>query len=186
MLRALNAEPHIIAAGLYDSGGKVFATYVRSGEIQNTNFPEWRADATQFSPNSITLFRSINLDGERAGSIVIISDLSGLNARLRRYAGIAALVFVVSVFVALLVSSRILPLITQPILQLSEVATRVSTEDYTVRATPRGKDEVRKLIDSFNQMLQRIQERDLALKGAKDELELPSGEANAGTTNGSH
>jgi signal transduction histidine kinase/DNA-binding response OmpR family regulator len=173
VLGALKAEHNIVAAGLYDSEGKVFASYLRSGGKQEDNLPKWHEDGTQVSPNAITLFRSIHLDGERAGSIVIISDLSALHARLREYARIAALIFVVAILVALLVSSRILPVITQPILQLSEVASRISTqEDYTLRVTQRGEDEIGKLIGSFNQMLQRVQERDVALKGAKDELEL--------------
>src|SRR4029077_20103337 len=66
-----------------------------------------------------------------------------------------------------------LRLITEPILHLAQVAARVTAkEDYTLRALPRGEDEAGALIGSFNQMLERIQERDKALKGAKDDLEL--------------
>ena len=124
MLGALKAEHHIVAAGLYDGDRTVFASYLRSGDEQQFILPKWHEDGAQVSPNAITLFRSIQLDGERAGSIVIISDLSALRARLRQYAGIATLVFVISILMALLVSSRILPVITQPILQLSEVASQ--------------------------------------------------------------
>ena len=173
MLGALKAEHNIVVAGLYDGGGKAFASYFRSGDKQPVNLPAWRLDGAQVSPDSITLFRSIPLDGESVGAIVIISDLSTLHAKLRQYARIAVLVFVIAILVALLVASRILPVITQPILQLSELASRVSTEEnYTLRATPRSADEVGTLIGSFNQMLQRIQERDIALKGAKDDLEI--------------
>ncbi|HMH00772.1 MAG TPA: response regulator [Terriglobales bacterium] len=173
MLGALKAEHNIVVAGLYDGGGKAFASYFRSGDKQPVNLPAWRLDGAQVSPDSITLFRSIPLDGESVGAIVIISDLSTLHAKLRQYARIAVLVFVIAILVALLVASRILPVITQPILQLSELASRVSTEEnYTLRATPRSADEVGTLIGSFNQMLQRIQERDIALKGAKDGLEI--------------
>jgi PAS domain S-box-containing protein len=64
-------------------------------------------------------------------------------------------------------------LITEPILHLAQVAARVTAkEDYALRALPRGDDEVGALIGSFNQMLERIQERDAALQGAKSELEL--------------
>lgn len=49
----------------------------------------------------------------------------------------------------------------------------VSTkEDYSLRAFPAGEDEVGELVESFNHMLERIQERDVALQSAKDELEL--------------
>jgi signal transduction histidine kinase/CheY-like chemotaxis protein len=53
------------------------------------------------------------------------------------------------------------------------LAERVSTkEDYTLRAVAVGKDELGKLVGAFNQMLERIQERDAALQNAKDQLEL--------------
>jgi nitrogen fixation/metabolism regulation signal transduction histidine kinase len=82
-------------------------------------------------------------------------------------------VILISILVTYIVSSRLLRLITEPILHLAQIATRVTTnEDYAVRAIPRGEDEVGALIGSFNQMLERIQERDAALQGAKSELEL--------------
>jgi len=173
MLGALKAEHSVVAAGLYDNRGRVFATYLPTGDPQNRSLPEWREDGAQVSAESITLFRSIRLDDERVGSIAIVSDLSTFRARLRQYAKIATLVFVISIIIALVVSSRILLLLTQPILQLSEVASTVSSqEDYSLRVAVQGKDEVGKLIASFNQMLERIQERDAALKSAKDELEI--------------
>src|SRR5712692_11273931 len=45
-------------------------------------------------------------------------------------------------------------------------------EDYTLRAVAVGEDELGKLVKSLNQMLERIQERDVALQNAKDQLEL--------------
>ena len=56
---------------------------------------------------------------------------------------------------------------------MAKIAGRVSSqEDYTLRAVPTGTDEVGNLVVAFNQMLERIQERDSALKGAKDQLEV--------------
>src|SRR5882762_8956541 len=60
-----------------------------------------------------------------------------------------------------------------PILQLAGIAAKVSAnEDYTLRGLPGDGDEVGTLVSSFNQMLERIQERDAALQGAKEKLEL--------------
>jgi signal transduction histidine kinase/CheY-like chemotaxis protein len=58
-------------------------------------------------------------------------------------------------------------------LQLAGIAAKVSAnEDYTLRGLPGDGDEVGTLVSSFNQMLERIQERDAALQGAKEKLEL--------------
>jgi signal transduction histidine kinase/CheY-like chemotaxis protein len=92
-----------------------------------------------------------------------------LHARLREYAEIAAVVLLLSILASFLVSSRLLLVLTEPILQLARIATRVSAEeDYSLRAVPRGQDEVGALVGSFNQMLERIQQRDTALQAAKD------------------
>jgi two-component system sensor histidine kinase/response regulator len=63
-------------------------------------------------------------------------------------------------------------LITGPILQLAKIAGRVSAhEDYTLRAVATAKDEVGTLVGAFNQMLDRIQERDAALQQSNNQLE---------------
>jgi PAS domain S-box-containing protein len=173
MLGALRAERNIVAAGLYDSHGTVFAEYRSAGLSRLFAMPPRREDGARFENDSLTLYRTVSLGGEKAGTIVIISDLDALNARIGQYKRISVAVMLISVLATYLVSSRLLKLITEPILHLAQIAARVTaSEDYGVRAVPRGEDEVGTLIGSFNRMLDRIQERDAALKGAKDDLEL--------------
>ncbi len=173
MLGALRAERHIVAACLYDSRGVAFAEYRRYGVEASMAMPPQREDGAVFGKNSLTLYRTVSLGGERAGSIAIISDLGALQAKIKQYTEISVVVILFSVLATYLVSSRLLRLITEPILHLAQIATRVTAnEDYAVRAVARGEDEVGTLIGSFNQMLERIQERDEALQGAKGELEI--------------
>src|SRR5277367_1128591 len=173
MLGALRAERHIVAACLYDSHGAIFAEYRRDGIDSAFVMPARRDDQAVFGKDSLTLYRTVSLGGEKSGAMVIISDLGALQARIRQYTQISVVVILVSILVTYIVSSRLLRLITEPILHLAQIATRVTAnEDYAVRAIPRGEDEVGELIGSFNQMLERIQERDAALQGAKSELEL--------------
>ena len=173
MLAALRAERHIVAACLYDSRGMVFAEYRREGIGPELAMPPWHADGAQFQKDSLILYRSVSLETEKSGSIAIISDLGALQAKIRQYLEISVVVILFSSLATYLVSSRLLRLITEPILHLAQVAAKVTAkEDYALRALPRGEDEVGALIGSFNQMLERIQERDAALQGAKSELEL--------------
>jgi PAS domain S-box-containing protein len=173
MLGALRAEHHIVAACLYDSHGAIFAEYRRDGIDSAVVMPTRRDDQAVFGKDSLTLYRMVLLGGEKAGSIAILSDLGALQAKIRQYTQISVLVILISILVTYIVSSKLLRLITEPILHLAQIATRVTTnEDYAVRAMPRGGDEVGALIGSFNQMLERIQERDKDLQGAKGELEL--------------
>ena len=173
MLSALRAEPHIVAACLYDSHGVVFAEYRRTGIAAVFAMPSRREDGAQFQKDSLTLFRAVSLGGEKTGAIAIISDLGALQAKIKQYTEISVVVILFSILATYVVSSRLLQLITEPILHLAQVAARVTAkEDYGLRALPRGEDEVGALIGSFNQMLERIQERDAALQGVKNELEL--------------
>ena len=180
ILGALRAEPHILGACLYDNDGLVFAEYRRKGLDSDFMMPSSHSDRAQFQGQSLILFRSVFLNGDKAGSIAIISDLAAFRARLREYVKIVLLVLIVSVLVTYLVSARFLRIVSDPLLQLADMAERVSArKDYSLRAVVRGNDEIGKLIGSFNQMLDRIQQRDVALKKANDELELRVNERTA-------
>ena len=173
ILNALRAERHIVAACLYDKHGEFFAAYQREAGTNDCLGVPPNDSVVKFEAKSVTLGQVISLSGEVAGSIVVVSDLDALHAKIRQYTEITALVIFLSVVATLLVSSRLIGLITEPILQLANIAGRVSAqEDYTLRAMPTGGDEVGVLVSAFNQMLERIQERDWALQKAKDQLEV--------------
>ena len=173
ILNALRAERHIVAACLYDKHGEVFAAYQREAGTNDCLGVPPNDSAPKFEAKSVTLGQVIFLSGEVAGSIVVVSDLDALRAKIRQYTEITALVIFLSVLATLLVSSRLIGLITEPILQLANIAGGVSAqEDYTLRAMPTGEDEVGVLVNAFNQMLERIQERDWAVQRANDQLEV--------------
>jgi PAS domain S-box-containing protein len=171
ILSALRAERHVVEACLYDKHGKFFADYKREPGVDHCSESATHAEV-KFGAESVTLSQRISLGGEMAGSIVLISDLDALHAKIRRYTEIAALVIFLSVLATLLVASRLIRLITRPILQLAKIAGRVSAkEDYTLRAVAGSADEVGMLVTAFNQMLERIQERDAALQNSNNQLE---------------
>jgi signal transduction histidine kinase/DNA-binding response OmpR family regulator len=59
------------------------------------------------------------------------------------------------------------------LLQLAGVATRISREqDYSLRVVQLGSDEIGKVVESFNLMLEQVHERDQALISANDDLEI--------------
>jgi signal transduction histidine kinase/DNA-binding response OmpR family regulator len=172
MLAALRAEHDVMGACLYDNHGNIFAEYRRAGLTTGFEMPSWRKDGAQFDRHSITLFRSVSLESEKTGSIAIVSDLSGFRARFWEYTKIAILVLFISTMATYLISSRLLRIVSDPIVQLARIAARVTAEEnYALRAIPQGNDESGMLVNSFNQMLERIEQRDLALQNAKDELE---------------
>jgi signal transduction histidine kinase/DNA-binding response OmpR family regulator len=173
MLSTIRSERYVMAAVLYDKNGKVFAEYRRDGLGAEFKTPAWKEEGTEFEPWSLTLYRNISLGGEKAGSIAIVSDLSELQSKMREYRTLSLFVLAVSILITFVISSRLVRLITQPILRLAEIAGKVSAQkNYALRAMSNGRDEVGKLVGAFNEMLTGIQERDAALQGAKDQLEV--------------
>jgi signal transduction histidine kinase/CheY-like chemotaxis protein/HAMP domain-containing protein len=172
MLEGLRSEPHVVAACLYSKLGEVFAEYQRKNDGPECPKVGPRTENVRFEADSLTLYRKLYLGGEATGAITIISDLDGLRTKMTEYTGISSLVIVLSVLATFFASSWLVRLITQPILQLAEVAGKVSEqENYALRAILGSNDEVGKLVSSFNGMLERIQERDSELQGAKEQLE---------------
>jgi len=172
-LKALRVERHIAAACLYDKRGNVFAEYRRDSAAPACQMTATLEEGARFDKELVVLSRNISLSGKSTGAIAILSDFSQLDAKMKRFREISLLVLIVSLLVTVFVSKRLVGLITEPILQLAGLAERVSTkEDYTLRAIAVGDDELGKLVGSFNQMLERIQERDVALNSAKEDLEV--------------
>ena len=165
ILRALRVEHNVLAASLYDDKREMFAEYRRSDLATNFRAPVWQKAGARFDRQTISLARGVSLNGEAIGSIVILSDLSELRASLREFAQISVLVLLVSVLLTYLASSRLLRRVSDPIVELAEVARRVSSgQDYSLRGVPPSNDEAGKLVASFSQMLDGIQQRDLALR----------------------
>ncbi len=89
-----------------------------------------------------------------------------------RYALIGGCVLLVSWAVAFLLAARLQRAISAPISHLALVMNQVQARnDYSLRATKRGNDELGALIDGFNSMLDQIRAQDSALQEARDNLE---------------
>jgi signal transduction histidine kinase/DNA-binding response OmpR family regulator len=175
-LLALKTATNITSAGIYRSDGRSFAAYWRDQSRQVPALPLVPPGATEayrFEGNQVVLVRSIVSEGKPVGIVYMQSDSQVLNARLKRYAGISAIVLVASLLAALLVSSMFRRAVAEPIVHLAETARAVSRDrNYSVRAMPSGSGgELTVLVDAFNEMLVQIQQRDGALQEGRDELE---------------
>src|SRR5467141_1431 len=175
-LSALKAAPNVVLAGIYTLDGRPFATYWRDCNAQTVALPQMYTNQTEghwFKDGQLLLVRTIVFQGKPTGTVYIRSDLREMSARLRRYAGIAAIVLLASLVTALVVASIFQRAVAEPIVHLAEITRIVSRDkNYAMRATPTGKrDEPDILIQAFNEMLGQIQQREEALQQAHDELE---------------
>ncbi len=170
-LKGLQAQPHIVAACVYDKAGKVVATYLRTPA--KVSFPPPSPDNThRFTADSLELFRKITFAEEHIGTIYVQSNLEEMQRRLRQYAWIGGLILLAVIVIGYLLASRLQRVISEPIAQLVGVAHAVGAEqNYAIRATKYGDDELGRLIDGFNGMLAQIQARDAELQNARADLE---------------
>jgi signal transduction histidine kinase/DNA-binding response OmpR family regulator len=175
-LSALKAAPNIVSAGIYTLESRPFAMYQRDGAGQGLALPSIPAGEIEthwFKDGQLVLVRRIVFQGKPSGSVFIRSDLQEMSHRLKRYAGIAAMVLFASLIAALLVASVFQRAVAEPIVHLAELAGIVSRDkDYSVRATSTGnRDEPDILIHAFNEMLGQIQQHEGALQQVHRELE---------------
>ena len=173
-LAGLEAESHIGAAAIYDAQGRLFAQYAPAGSAPAPPPPSPLPNAIdhEFLGRTVVVSRPIMFEGGTTGTVVVQADLEEMASRLVRYGSLVALVSAISFLLALALSSRMQGVISGPILRLADGARRVSREkDYAVRVAPEGRDEVGELIETFNDMLSGIQERDASLQDARSLLE---------------
>lgn len=175
-LSALNASPHIVYAAIYSPDGQAFAHYSRDGgrkALPVPSLPSGQARAHWFARGQMALVQAIIFQGKLTGFVYIVTDLQALNDRLKSYALIAVAVLMISLVVALLISRISQRVISEPVVQLAQTVRFVTHEkNYSIRAVPsQNRDEVSTLIESVNEMLEQIQQRDTALQRAHSELE---------------
>jgi signal transduction histidine kinase len=175
-LAALKTAPNILSATVYKIDGKPFAGYRRPDASDSGPAPRIPAGQLQIvsmDSSELKLARLILLDGEPTGIVYIRSDLLELKNRFLSYAGIVAGVLFASLLAAWIISSLSRRTISKPIVDLADLANRVSKErNYGVRAVQTVKrGELATLINAFNEMLEQIQQRDAALEKAREELE---------------
>ncbi len=171
-LQALRAEKHIIAAGLYDKKGNLFARY--PSDIPKYNLPlHPAADSFFYAKGYLQGFLPVAQGSRRLGTLYLQSDMNAIYTRFERYGMIAVLVIGLSILVAYLLSRQLQKKISKPILALAKTARQISDKrDYTVRAEKIDEDELGALTDAFNQMLTQIEKQNAEITSFNHALEL--------------
>lgn len=172
ILGNLREEDSLSGARIFSRDGRPFASYLRT-EAPHVALPEEaEPDKIYMEANRIRLFRSIRYrEGDSIGTIYLDSSLAKVHARLWRYAGIIVLVIVLLFPLVFIVSIGLQRIITDPIKDLATVASSIAEQkNYSFRARKHSRDEIGRLTDSINHMLESIEARDTKLVQQADEL----------------
>ena len=169
ILQSLEAKPNILAGRVFDRAGGVAAEMVRDPALAAAHGPQPPAGQAEgvfhFRDGHGEIWQPVPLGADRFGTIQLLVSMARINRSLLLLAGLMAVMLVAGLALALLASSRLLRVIVDPILSLSGSMAAVTREQrYDVRAPVHGRDELGLLAEGFNDMIARIEARDLFLE----------------------
>ena len=169
-LAALQVRPTMLAAALYSVNGALYAAYVRPGERAPPAQLHTDAKRTLISGGGVELIAPVLRNGERLGTIYLRAR-HDIWARAKAYLSIFGLVTLMSLLVALALSSTLQKVITEPLDAMASVARQVvNRRDYSLRAKKTTDDEIGVVVEAFNSMLDEVQSRARALEQSNTAL----------------
>ncbi len=187
ILQALSTQPHIHAAYLFDRRGEAVAEYLPQKDasfawqyleqdFSTVHSSSWTISTVEQINSSffhLGVFTPIFYDGNRVGTLYVLSDLDPLYGRVSGVAfGIILSLFLLFVF-SLFLAARLQKPIIDPLLNLAGVMEKVSAQkDYSVRAKKMTNDEIALLVDGLNHMLDQVEEHQRQQLRLQEHLEL--------------
>jgi signal transduction histidine kinase len=170
ILSALKAEPHILAASIYDKEGNLFSFYPATLKVDD--FPKVTGNGYYFEQSHLVGFQPIVQGTNHLGTLYMKSDMKAMGERFSVYGFVVILIVGFSFLLAYIISNALQQSISKPILGLAETAHAISDrQDYSVRATKIGDDELGLLTDAFNQMLTQIEKQNVEIQLFNQKLE---------------
>lgn len=182
-LQSLVYRPSIISACIYraeklDNGNRV-TTELAHFPDDNQYCPGKTPSKAMLNENSgnntMELITPIVLDSNIVGYLHIQSSLLTLYERWYDKVIVILLVMTVAFVGALIFSHRFAIWMTRPLKALGSTAQRVAeSDDYSIRAQKMSADEIGQVVDSFNQMLDVIEQEDQHLRESEEKFRLIS------------
>ncbi len=171
-LRTISRFPAIEFVRVEDASGDLFVELGGGEMLTDTSQPE----STALLPNSIAKDASVVSvpiinSGDIVGVLWVYADSSQLSERITTLIWDAVYAALFAAGIGLLIALRMQRAVTRPIHNLSNIMNSVrTTGDFGNRAKRISNDEIGELVDSFNEMLDQIQERDAKLLAHQQNL----------------
>ncbi|MGI1669484.1 MAG: EAL domain-containing protein [Neptuniibacter sp.] len=176
-LRSIGNDKDVKNAVLLDKDGEFFAEF--SSESENSGqtafwvqTPVPEGQYHRFTLNNLFFRQPINLDGNAIGTLYLKVSLASLWLQMAVYlAAIVILILIVGIILKR-TAENFKRKISEPIETMLSKMSQIQDEgDYSVRIDIKRSDEIGQIIDKFNEMVERIQCRDIELVEKKDEIE---------------
>lgn len=157
-LASLLVRDSIRIACMYDAQGQLFAQ-ANGREHDDSQCPVRPGTGSLFSARELAVSQPILLNGELIGTITVITELHELHRRLGERLLMGLGVLLLSLTAAFLITQRMQRAIYDPIIQLGEVARRITeNNNFSIRVQKHNDDEIGATIDAFNALLGKIEQ----------------------------
>lgn len=164
VLQSLSVEPEVVEACLFDSDGKVFSTY-SPAKNEPATCPEPTPLRQYFDGSFLVSVHEVRYAGDVVGWLYLKSTTTALSNLLLQYAAVAAIAAAAALGAAVLLSARLQRRVSVPLESLIKAANSVREEaNYAARAPKLRDDELGRLTDTFNAMLDHIEHADAELR----------------------
>ena len=173
LLESLKAHGHITRAQIHKPAGGILSSFPEGPPDIDSLPPNLFMNQVRFLKGRLQLTVVITTpEGKVSGALFLEADQSELYTRMK-WAGLFLVGLLIVVGLLVWITVRLwVKAITGPVLELTQLASKVSdSRDYSLRAQARKDDELGILVESFNGMLERIQEQDRRLADHRGQLE---------------
>lgn len=179
-LNSLEENNDILAAGVYNADGKLFASYIRTGsgteKITLDQLQRWEflPDGLNHHGKHIESSTAIVFNGKTAGHLLIIIGKGKFMELIRWYIIYNIVILLATGALVYFISSRFMKIIISPITSLTHAVKVIAKEkNFSLRVPcyTNSTDEIHCMIQAFNQMISEIQLRDVELENNKSILE---------------
>ncbi len=170
VLSALRNESSVILGCIYNASQTQFAVYHKTANEASCPVSP-KNDGYSFQRNVFELYEAVLLEDERIGTVYVRASLDKLNEHLLQFILLVVSMIILAGIITYVLANKVQTIISGPILKLADFARKVSLEgDYSHRV-PRGfNDEIGILNLAFNDMLEQIEQRQLARDTAEQAL----------------
>ena len=170
VLGTLQGEEEIQTGCTYDSSNRVLAEYHRHpGDKCPLTIPT--VFSVVLSSGGAYYCHPILLHERSAGYIYLKSNLEQMRDRRLRFGFLTLVFLLVSITVAGLLGVILGKWLANPVVNLASLMQSVSySRNFALRATPRGNDEIGKLVTGFNDMLCELERREEEKKDFIEQL----------------
>ncbi|MBF0228668.1 MAG: response regulator [Desulfamplus sp.] len=182
-LSSLKENNDILAAGVYNDKGELFASYILDNSNANKNNlisiddlknKKLLPDGLNHCAEYIESHKTIMFNGNGLGHLLIIAGTSKIMNLVIWYVGYNIFILLAAGLLVYLISSRFMKVLAAPVKTLTNAVQLISKEkNYSLRVPcyANSYDEIHYMIQAFNQMISEIQVRDFELENHKTILE---------------